>query len=164
MKEIWKDIKGYEGLYQISNLGRVKSLCYQHGKTPKILKQAKDYDGYCLVSLSKNGKHITAKVHRLVAEAFIGHSDLQINHKDENKSNNNLSNLEYCTPKYNSRYSKSKVVLQIDKSGNIIKEWNCIRDIEEELGINHSNISSCCKNHLYKTVGGYIWKYKEELC
>lgn len=162
MKEIWKDIPNYEGLYQISSLGRVKSLNYNRTKQEKILKQAKDYDGYHLVSLSKNGKHLTMKVHRLVAQAFLGNSNLQINHIDENKSNNKISNLEYCTPSYNTKYSRAKTILQIDKLGNIIKEWECIRDVEKELGINHSNIISCCKGDLYRTVGGYIWKYKEE--
>lgn len=161
MKEIWKDIPGYENLYQVSNLGRIKSLNYQNKGISKILKQAKDYDGYCLVSLSKNGKHITKKVHRLVAETFLGNSALQVNHKDENKNNNTLNNLEFCTPKYNTRYSVAKKVLQIDDKGNIIKEWNCIRDIEKEMGLNHSNICSCCKGKLYNKVGGFIWKYKE---
>lgn len=162
MKEEWKDIEGYEGLYQVSNLGNVKSLNYNRTGKPKLLKLAEDYDGYLLVSLSKNGKHITTKVHRLVANAFLGKNNLQINHKNENKKDNRLINLEYCTAKYNKRYSEAKSVLQFDLNGNIIKEWNCIRDVEECLNINHSNISSCCKGKHYKTVGGYIWKYKEE--
>lgn len=162
MKEEWKDIPGYEGYYQVSNLGRVKSLNYNRENRKQILKQAKDYDGYCLVSLAKNNKHTTAKVHRLVLQAFIGPSNLHINHINKIKEDNRLENLEYCTPKYNTRYSCAKTVLQFTKDGKFIREWNCIRDIENELGINHSNISSCCKGKYYKSVGGYVWKYKEE--
>lgn len=162
MREEWRPILGYEGLYEVSSLGRVKSLNYNREKRQEILKQASDIDGYCLVSLSKNNKHKTAKVHRLVLQAFIGKSSLHINHKNKIKNDNRIENLEYCTPKYNTRYSCAKKVLQFTKNGKFIKEWNCIRDVEKELGINHSNISSCCKGKLYKSVGGYIWRYKEE--
>ena len=106
MEEIWKDIEGYEGLYQISNYGRVKSLNYAKQGKEKILKDRISNSGYKRVNLSKSGERKTYYVHRLVAETFIpnpnGYSE--VNHKDEDKSNNNIDNLEWCTSKYNSNY------------------------------------------------------------
>lgn len=113
MKEIWKDIKGYEGLYQISNLGRIKSLerkiIRQHSTTmllkEKILKQ-QNMNGYKIVRLSKNNTIKQYLVHRLVAVAFIKNPNnyKEINHKDEDKSNNKLDNLEWCSHNYNINY------------------------------------------------------------
>lgn len=115
--EVWKDIQGYEGLYQVSNLGRVRSLeritkrfngfkiCeYKDGN--KILKLSKNNKGYLTIGLCKDGKEKKCKVHRLVAQAFIPnlYGLPQINHKDENKENNIVSNLEWCNNKYNSSY------------------------------------------------------------
>ena len=104
--EEWKDIKGYEGLYQISNKGRVKSLGNNKTRKEKILKENKNTDGYSEVTLCKNGKCKKYRVHRLVAEAFIPTSDksLCVNHKDENKSNNCVENLEWCDRLYNNNY------------------------------------------------------------
>ena len=113
MEEIWKDIEGYEGLYQVSNMGRVKSVermkwsgkCYY--KAPeRILKPRKNGGGYLVVMLSKNGKVKTCRVHRLVATAFIPNPNNlpQINHIDENKGNNHMENLEWCDSKYNNNY------------------------------------------------------------
>lgn len=116
--EIYKDIEGYEGLYQISNLGNVKSLERKVIKgngngglyilPERILKPGKGGNGYYLVVLSKDGKHKNKMIHRLVAEAFIPNPDqLQyINHKDENPANNIVENLEWCTPKYNCNYGR----------------------------------------------------------
>lgn len=109
MKEIWKDIKEYEGLYQISNLGNVKSLPKMVGfrkRKEKILKTYYDKNGYVKVILCKENKTRFLSVHRLMAEAFIPNPNNfpQINHKDENKQNNNLENLEWCTCKYNINY------------------------------------------------------------
>lgn len=106
-KEIWKDIEGYEGLYQVSNFGRIKSLKDNHGNTrEKILKLWKEKDGYLQVFLCKNGKGKTCTVHRLVANAFIENPNNlpMINHKDENKTNNCVENLEWCDAKYNNNY------------------------------------------------------------
>lgn len=113
--EVWKDIEGYEGLYQVSNMGRVKSL----GATnrvgwhlrEKILKQTIEPKGYLKVGLRKNNKIQTVRVHRLVANAFLPNpfNLPQVNHKDENKTNNHVENLEWCTNKYNNNYgSKPK--------------------------------------------------------
>lgn len=109
MKEIWKDVVGYEGLYQVSNLGRVKSLeridNLNHFRKGKILIQH-IYNGYLYVSLCKNGKIKMYRVHRLVAQAFIPNPNNlpQVNHKDENKTNNCVLNLEYCDARYNMNY------------------------------------------------------------
>lgn len=110
--EEWKDIKGYEGLYQVSNLGRVRSLSrYVKHRTiyilkGKLLKQRTRGKGYLAVTLCKNSKLKHYYVHRLVAEAFIPNPNNlpQVNHKDENKSNNCVDNLEWCDDKYNTNY------------------------------------------------------------
>jgi len=113
MKEIWKDIKGYESLYQVSNLGRVKSLARKvikincvSFKKERILKQQTDRYGYKKVILQRNYQIKTFSIHRLVAEAFLEnpYNLPQINHKDENKENNCVLNLEYCDSKYNNNY------------------------------------------------------------
>lgn len=168
-KEIWKDILGYEGLYQVSNFGRVKSLKF--GKE-RILKLTKDKDGYLIVNLYKNNKSKTFKVHRLVAEAFIPNPDNlpQVNHKDEDKSNNIVSNLEWCDVKYNQNYGtrnkrigksntngkRSKTVLQYTLDGKFVREWESYRECKRN-GFNH--VSECCRGKL-KSCEGFIWLYK----
>lgn len=104
--EIWKDIKGYEGLYQVSNYGNVKSLNYLRTGKERILKQGTRKGGYKRVALCNNGEMKFYLVHRLVAEVFLENPRNlpQVNHKDENSSNNHVSNLEWCTPKENSNY------------------------------------------------------------
>ena len=107
-KEIWKDIKGYEGLYQISNLGRVKSFPRAGTRTKKerILKTRFSYNGYERISLSKEDIDKAYFIHRLVAQAFISnpYNYKEINHKDENSRNNKVSNLEWCDRSYNINY------------------------------------------------------------
>lgn len=166
LSEEFRDIPGYEGLYEVSNLGRVRNK-----KTGRILKPFKNTNGYFRLDLCKNGIRRAAKVHRLVAEAFIPNPQNLpcVNHKDENKINNCLDNLEWCTYEYNNNYGTikerksekmSKPVLQLDRNGNFVREWPSARKVEEELGINDGNISSCCSGKL-KTAGGYLWKYKD---
>ena len=107
MEEIWKDINGYEGLYQISNLGSVKSLKDNHGNyTEEIRNGTPNNKGYLIIDLYKNGKRKHYSIHRLVAQAFIPNPDNLpiVNHKDENKENNNVDNLEWCTYEYNNNY------------------------------------------------------------
>ena len=157
MKEIWKDIPSYEGLYQVSNLGKIKSLNYNHTGKEKILKNRKTSHGYLGVVLWKNKEKHNTSVHRLVMRAFVGDSDMIINHKDFDKTNNSLDNLEYCTQKYNVRYSLSKKILQYDLKNNFIQEWNSISDVVNTLKIR--NISQCCSGKR-KTSGGFIWMYK----
>lgn len=113
MEEIWKPIEGYEGLYEVSSYGRVKRLGgydrFNRKKVSKILKLSYNNSGYYIVHLWKNGFRKSKLLHRLVAETFIPNIDNlpQVNHKDENKSNNRVDNLEWCTAKYNSNYGTS---------------------------------------------------------
>ena len=177
MEEIWKDIKDYEGLYQVSNLGRVKSLerITRHGHLWKerLLKICYNPANYKIVILAKDGKNKTRLVHRLVAEAFIPNPDNlpQINHKDENPTNSCVDNLEWCTNKYNVNYGTrnerhaakmSKTVYQYTLDGELIKVWQSTREIERQLGYNHGDIGSCCRHQPhYKTHKGYIWDYAD---
>ena len=168
MIEVWKDIKGYEGEYKVSNLGRVKSLKYMNTRQEQLLSLCKDSYGYLQVGLWKLGKVKMFKVHRLVATTFIDNpDDLQsINHIDENKLNNCVENLEFCTIKYNNKYgsrlkrvsiSQAKKVFQYDKNLNLIKIWESGQEAQRK-GFSSGNISNCCNGKLnqYK---GYIWSY-----
>lgn len=171
--EYWTDIKDFEGLYQVSNLGRVKSLGNDKTRKEKILKPKINSNGYCAVDLCNRGIYIkyNVLVHRLVAQAFIPNPDNLpvINHKDECKTNNHISNLEWCTQKYNAHYSRiwektgrfSKPVLQFTKSGDFVAEYESASEAQRQTGIKQQNISSCClKKPYFHSAGGYIWKYK----
>lgn len=185
-KEIWKPIKNYEGLYEISSYGDVKSLPKKVKvgiknndfamRKERILKLENRKDGYKKVTLSNNKKNKNYFVHRLVAEAFIDnpYNYKYVNHKDENKANNNVNNLEWCSFKYNINYgtrneraSKSlkgngaKAVYQYDYNGNFIKKWNSSVEIERELGYNATNICACCRGK-YKRMYNSIWKYLQD--
>lgn len=171
--EEWRDIKGYENLYQISSRGRVRSLNYNKTGKIKLLKPAKKNNGYLNVVLHKDGKMKNYLVHRLVAEAFIPNPDNlpEINHKsEEDKTDNRVECLEWCDRRYNCNYGtrnqrvaekRSKPVLQYDKQGNFIKKWASTREVERQLGFNQGNVSACCRGE-HKQMYGYIWKYKEE--
>ena len=165
-KELWRDIKNYEGHYQVSNFGRVKSIKF--GKEI-ILKPVTDRHGYLLVSLWKNNKQKTYKVHRLVAEAFIDNTDNlpQVNHKDENPLNNNVNNLEWCNSKYNCNFGtrieriskrRSKTVLQYDLEGNFIREWKSTAECGRN-GFDQGHVAACCRGKLKKHKDS-IWRYK----
>ena len=169
MDEIWRDIEDYEGLYQISNKGRVKSLkCGKERiRTPVI-----NNSGYLNIILYKNTESQHRLVHRLVAEAFIPNLENkpQINHKDENKLNNCVENLEWIRHIDNCNYgsrnervadSLSKPILQYSKSGDLIREWKSASEVERVLGIDNSHIIACCKGKR-KSSGGFIWRYKEK--
>ena len=166
MIEIWKDIEGYEGLYQVSNLGRVKSLWF--GKE-KILKGGKDSSGYIFVVLSKEGKIKYFQIHRLVASAFLDNSNNLpcINHINEDKTNNRVENLEWCTYQYNNNYgthnermakTKSIPILQFSKEDNFIRKWESATQVERELNFNEGNINKCCKGK-QKSAYDYKWHY-----
>ena len=177
-KEFWKPILNYEGLYEVSNWGRVKSIRF--GKE-RILKPGINKGGYFFVVLYKNGKKKIHLVHRLVVEAFLeipeelkhlkGTRYLQANHKDENKQNNVVSNLEWCSSSYNINFGtrnkrvaakntngkRSKPVLQYDLNGNLIKEWKSISECGRN-GYNQGHVAECC-NSKRKTHKGFIWRY-----
>ena len=180
MQEIWKDIKGYEGLYQVSDLGRVKSLKrYKKNHTKlqliegKIMSIHKQYgkkdNEYLSIVLYKNNIAKNKFIHRLVAEAFLDNYDenLQVNHKDGNKLNNNVENLEMLTRNENvlhaynvlKRKHIENIVLQFDLQNNLINEYINVCEASRKTNICRTCISDCCNNKL-KTAGGYIWKYK----
>ena len=191
MEEVWKDIKGYENLYQVSNYGNVKSLDrYIKNKNGKMqfynekILRPNDSKGYLKVTLSKNNRQRTFRIHVLVAKTFISNPENkpEVNHKDGNKHNNHIDNLEWNTRRENeihayqkglakpskkqkeavAKYAKenySKKIIQYDLNGNFIKEWNSMADIWRGLGIRASLICRCCKGLRTHTYG-YIWKYK----
>lgn len=173
MNEIWKDINGYNGLYQISNLGRVKSL------NKSIIKKLQTNEkGYLKVTLANNKKRKTYFVHRLVALHFIPNINNlpQINHKNENKCDNRVENLEWCDNRYNCNYgvhntkisqklkrhpSLIKPILQLTPNGELIKKWGSSTDAAENLHIHKTCISECC-NGKQKTAGGYVWGFMDD--
>lgn len=169
-EEIWKDIEGYEGLYKVSNLGNVLSL---KRKKPHLLKPVQYTNGYLFVTLSNHNKSLKENsIHRLVAKAFLSNPNNlpQVNHKDEDKTNNRVDNLEWCDAKYNLNYgttqerkakAKSKPVLQYDKNGNFLNKYPSASDAEIKTGIYQENICMVCREKL-KSTGGYIWKYADD--
>ena len=179
MQEIWKPIKNYENLYEISNTGKIKSLLYKHRKTPKIMKPTINSSGYFKVELYKNGKSKIFYIHRLVAESFIKNQNNYpcINHIDCDKTNNNVSNLEWVTYEQNTKHAlknglftpaplkgkygkenpNSKPLLQYDKGGNFIKLWHCRADVARFYNCHESSVNNCVSGRK-KTCKGYIWK------
>ena len=168
--EEWRDIVGYEN-YQVSNMGRVKSLNYNHTKQEKILSQfLNNRIGYLQVVLYKEGKMKTFRVHRLVANAFIENPNNypMINHKDEDKTNNCVDNLEWCTNSYNQKYGNcpkkiaeklSKLVYQYTKDRTLIAIWQSTMECSRQ-GFDGGHIAACCRGER-KTHKGYIWSYTE---
>lgn len=173
-KEIWKPVKGYEGLYEVSNKGNIKSLNYNKTGNEKVLRPADNGRGYLYVVISKNGERKNMLIHRAVAEVFLEnpYNLPQVNHRDEDKTNNSVENIEFCSCKYNLEYSKvsqkavevtSKPVIQFTKDGRFVSEYKNIREAERYTGIHHNQISRCClgRKH-YKSAGNYKWKFKDE--
>lgn len=181
-EEIWKDIEGYEGLYQVSNLGNVRSLdraidsCYNSKQSikGKVKIQELKNNGYMRVTLCKDGKCKHYHVHRLVAEAFIPNPDNLpfCNHMDEDKTNNKSSNLEWCDAKYNQNYGtcrqrirekqindpkRSKKVYQYTMDGQLVKIWESTKECERN-GYSSGCISLCCLGK-QKQHQGFYWLY-----
>ena len=173
--EEWKDIIGYEGRYRVSSFGKIYSSI-----SNKLLNPTIDSDGYEVVGLFINGKQKKKKVHRIVAEAFIDNlkNYKQVNHKDENKVNNNVSNLEWCDCTYNINYgtrnekvAKSiknntkkyrRKVVCLSKNRDLIKIYPSLRSVEEN-GYNHGIVYQLCSHKgRYKSHGNYLWEYYDE--
>ena len=170
--EIWKPVRNYEGLYEVSNLGRVKSLNYKRTGKERILKAGKSGNGYLQVNLYKDGNREQPLVHRLVATAFLDNADNlpEVNHKDEDKTNNCVENLEYCSRLYNMNYGtgskrsaekRSKPVFSVDKKSGLIMWWESAKEAERCTGINNGNIINCCQGR-QKSAGGHIWFYTDD--
>lgn len=168
MEEIFKDIEGYEE-YQISNFGRVKSLNYNRTGKEKILKSYSNTDGYLQVDLYKQGKRKGFKIHRLVADTFLDNPNNyeEVNHIDEDKTNNHVTNLEWCTHFYNMNYGtrtdRAKDKQKIAQCKKVLcittnTIYNSIKEASQILNISSSNICYCC-NGKRKTCGGLKWKY-----
>ena len=181
MEEVWKDIQGYEGLYQVSSLGRVRSLDrYVPHKTfgRKFCKGRTmithiNNAGYVTVNLCKGNKCTSFDVHRLVATAFLyaeNPNAVQVNHKDENKHNNRIDNLEWCSRSYNNTYGTKvarqkvqieKAVLQYDVGGNFVKEFPSATAAEKEISGKFTGAISHCLSGKTKTAYGFMWRFKE---
>lgn len=182
--EVWKDVPEYEGIYQASTYGRFKSLKREKISVnrwgtykciiPETIMNAHIQDsGYRLISLSKDSVKHTYKVARLIAKTFLPvfETDMnQVNHKDENKSNDSVENLEWCTQDYNTNYGTrnerikekiSKSVLWYDIEGNFFYEFKSLRAASEFTGCCASDISMCCRG-LFRQTNGYVFKYKED--
>ena len=185
-KEIWKDIEGYKGKYQVSNRGNVKSLNYRRTGKERILKPDDNGHGYLHVQLWKDGKVKRYLVHRLVACAFIPNPNNlpQVNHLSEDKTDNSLENLEWVTCSeninhgtHNKKVSEKlrgrkqteehikkrteklgKPVIAIDKRTGLILEFVSSREAERETGIPHGSIIKCCKGKM-NSCGGFYWMY-----
>lgn len=177
-QEIWKDISGFDGKYRVSNLGRVMTL-WGTKKANNILKITQFSNGYSRVVLYKDGKGYEKLVHRLVAEAFIPNPNNYpcVNHKNENKTDNRVENLEWCTYGYNNSYNGKaqrvkkiqrdkgciyggRPVFQMTLDGEIINRFETISEAKRQTGI--TAIDHCCRNTpRFQTAGGFKWKYAD---
>lgn len=174
MKEIWKDVVGYEGLYQISSLGRLKN---RHGRI--LNGNINDYGYLRAILCDGKGHRKYIQIHRLVAQAFIPNPDNkpQVNHIDENKINNVVENLEWVTVKENINWGTSlqrraehqkitqkskKTVYQYDKEYNLVTTYISCHEASRVCGIERTGIMHCCNgNPKFPTYKGYIWRYEK---
>ena len=179
MEEVWKDIPGYEGLYQVSNRGNVRSLNWNGTKTTKNINQKPHKNGYRQVLLSKDGVRKMFTVHRLVALVFIPNPNElpQINHIDEDKTNNDVSNLEWCSAQYNVRYSiqrrsprtekstrkskyHNKAIAQLSFDDEIIRVWQGTSELRSSGQLSVPDILRCCRGER-KTTSGFKWQFAD---
>lgn len=180
VNETWKPVLGYESYYEVSDLGRVRSLNYKCTGNVQVLREAriKRDEEYLGVYLSKDGQGKTKQVHRLVYEAFYGPipEGLQINHINEDPSDNRLANLNVMTPKENTNYGThttrqaetlirkhhcGKPVDQYDMQGNLIATYWGAHEASRQTGVCRGRITECCLGRI-RTSGGYIWRYHTE--
>lgn len=175
--EVWKSINGYNGLYEISSIGRVKSVerfvevtsklgkKYARHLKEKILDATKDRWGYLYVSLSKNGLEEKRKIHQLVAEAFIpnpyGYDD--IHHINHDKTNNRIENLMWMNGnEHNAMHMKESLSKRIDQidciTGEVLHQWESAMDAKRALGYSQGHISDCARGEI-KSYKNYVWKY-----
>ena len=161
----------YEGLYKVSNLGRILSLDYNHTGKPGLMTPRETKKGYLHVQLWKNGERKTCRVHRLIAFTFLENPDNlpQVNHIDENKKNNRVDNLEWKSPKDNCNHgtrneriakTRSKRVLQLSLSGDLIREWESTQECGRN-GFNQGHVAACCRGER-KSHKGFLWMYVED--
>ena len=177
--EVWRPVRDFEGLYEVSNLARVRSVdrwskykgsdTKQAFRKGRILRQDKTSAGYYLVTLCRDGVHFHCSVHRLVAEAFVPNPEnlQQVNHKDENKSNNLPSNLEWCDRIYNTNYGtgiyrssskKRKPIEQLTLAGQHVAYYDSLTEATEANGMKRFGIINVCKGR-QKSAYGYQWRY-----
>lgn len=171
MKEIWKPIKGFEERYEVSNKGRIKSLNYNNTGEARLLKNSISNTGYYVVMLYRDGKAKRKFVHRLVAETYLPNPNNYpiINHKNENKLDNRVYNLEWCTYSYNLSYGTCidrrvdkmfKKIAQYKYDGTLVRVWRSAADVNRFFNTNPSEIHKVCKG-LREDYYGYIWKYAD---
>lgn len=155
-EERWLPVVGFEGLYEVSSLGRVKSLNYNKTGMEHILKHRKHRGGYMQVCLFKNGKIYYPLIHRLVAIAFIPNPEnkREVHHRDGNKHNNCVSNLQWVTSKEHRDKDSSKKVMCVETG----KVYPSSKEVARQFGVSHSNIIACCRGK-QKTTKGYHWQY-----
>ena len=184
--ERWKDIKGYEGLYRVSNQGRVLSLNYRGSRRTEILNQRKTQKGYMTVGLSKDGQERKYMVHRLVAQAFIPNPDnkSQVDHKNTKRDDNRAANLKWVTARENannplskkhlskavtgsqnpfyghisSMHHGSRKIIQLTEDGQLVRTWNAMADVTREMDWDYRKISQCCSGQI-KSAFGFKWMY-----
>lgn len=168
MSEIWKEIEGYPS-YMVSNMGRVKSLNYRRSGKEGIMSPRISGNGHLKVTLRNIDGLKDYLVHRLVAQAFIPNPNnlSELNHKDEEKTNNCIDNLEWCDRRYNVNYGNnapkiilSKPIIQYSLDGYMLKVWDSISDAQKEVPKTRK-IGDCCQGKRNK-AGGYVWKYYDK--
>ena len=158
MEEIWKDIKDYEGLYQVSNFGEVKNL-----NTNRILKRSKHNHGHLVVQLYKNHVGSTKNIQYLVAQAFIPNPENKpnVNHIDEDKTNNNVNNIEWVIPAESNGHKKQRIsIIATNLKTGESQEFNSTNECARQLGVNSTGINHALKGRR-KQAGGYTFKFKE---
>ena len=170
LQEIWHNVRGYEGLYLISNFGRVLSAPRNGTKPEWHLLAPHFVGGYIQYELSKNNSVKAYKAHRLVAQAFLRNPDgkREVNHIDGDKHNNRVDNLEWATSSENQLHANYvlgkglKPIRQLSKDGKLVKIWRCMKDASDALGICAADISNACANRR-PSAGGYKWQLLKEI-